>query len=658
MNQRVMHQDAHTDAGDAGDARTANGDTVRLTTAQALVRYLAAQRVTKEDGSGTEPLFGGVFAIFGHGNVAGMGEALYQHREELPTLRAHNEQAMAHSAIAYAKAHFRRRMMAVTTSIGPGATNLLTAAALAHVNRLPVLLLPGDIFVSRAPDPVLQQVEDFNDGGVSANDAFKPVSRYFDRIVHPAQLLSALPRALRILTDAAMCGPVTLALPQDVQAQAYDFPVDFFTPRVVRFHSPAPRADEIDAAFARLRRAKRPLIVAGGGVLYGRATDALQRFATAHGVPVAETQAGKGSLAWNDPLNAGAIGVTGSPAANALANDADCVLAIGTRLQDFTTGSNTLFTQADVIAINANAFDGLKHRALVVEADARLALDALADPLQGWHAERTWTARAHKLAAGWRDTVSTLTHAPQRDAVLPYEGDVIGAIQRSAPHSATDDIVVCAAGTLPAELHKLWRAGKPGAYHVEYGYSCMGYEIAGGLGAKLARPSREVIVMLGDGSYLMMNSEIATSVMLGAKLIVVVLDNRGYGCINRLQQACGGAPFNNLLDDCMQGPLGAPAIDFAAHARALGAEAEHVANIAGLEAAMQRARAAERTYVICIDTDPARTTDDGGWWWEVAVPEVSSREAVRGARAKYDAQIAARADPAALNDRANPTDHE
>ncbi|HEY1996267.1 3D-(3,5/4)-trihydroxycyclohexane-1,2-dione acylhydrolase (decyclizing) [Paraburkholderia sp.] len=641
MNQRVLHHEPV--ASHAPESVAPAQGTLRLTAAQALVRYLAAQRVKSEDGSSTEPLFGGVFAIFGHGNVAGMGEALYEHRHELPTLRAHNEQAMAHSAIAFAKAHFRRRMMAVTTSIGPGATNLLTAAALAHVNRLPVLLLPGDIFVSRAPDPVLQQVEDFHDGGISANDAFKPVSRYFDRIVHPAQLLTALPRAIRVLTDAALCGPVTLALPQDVQAAAYDFPAEFFEPRVVSFHVPAPVTEEIEAAVARLRRAKRPLIVAGGGVLYGRATDALHAFATAHGIPVAETQAGKGSLAWNDPLNAGALGVTGSPAANALAHDTDCVLAIGTRLQDFTTGSNTLFTQADVIGINANAFDGLKHRGLVVEADARLALGALATGLGNWHAERTWTTLAHKLSASWRETVATLTHAPQRDTVLPYDADVIGAVQRSSDKSTTDDIVVCAAGTLPAELHKLWRAGRPGAYHVEYGYSCMGYEIAGGLGAKLARPEREVIVMVGDGSYLMLNSEIATSVMLGAKLIIVVLDNRGYGCINRLQQACGNAPFNNLFDDCAQGPLGAPTIDFAAHARSLGAQAEHVANVAALEGALQRARAADRTYVISIDTDPARTTDDGGWWWEVAVPEVSTQEKVRAARAQYEAHIDARA---------------
>jgi 3D-(3,5/4)-trihydroxycyclohexane-1,2-dione acylhydrolase (decyclizing) len=645
MNQRVLHHDqaATADAGAAAtSASTAARGTVRLTAAQALVRYLAAQRVKTIDGSGVEPMFGGVFAIFGHGNVAGIGEALYQHRDELPTLRAHNEQAMAHSAIAFAKAHFRRRMMAVTTSIGPGATNLLTAAALAHVNRLPVLLLPGDIFVSRAPDPVLQQVEDFHDGGISANDAFKPVSRYFDRIVHPAQLLTALPRAMRVLTDAALCGPVTLALPQDVQATAFDFPADFFEPRVVTFHSFAPIAEELEAALATLRNAKRPLIVAGGGVLYGHATKALHAFATAYGIPVAETQAGKGSLAWDDPLNAGALGVTGSPAANALAHEADCVLAVGTRLQDFTTGSNTLFTQADVIGINANAFDGLKHRAQIVQADARLALDALSEHLTGWRADREWTARAQQLSANWRDTVAKLTHAPQRDNVLPYDADVIGAVQRSSAMSTTDDIVVCAAGTLPAELHKLWRAGRPGAYHVEYGYSCMGYEIAGGLGAKLAHPEREVIVMVGDGSYLMMNSEIATSVMLGAKLVIVVLDNRGYGCINRLQQACGGAPFNNMFDDCQQGALGAPTIDFAAHARSLGAQAEHVANVTELEAALQRARAADRTYLISIDTDAARTTDDGGWWWEVAVPEVSSRETVRKARAQYEAQIAAR----------------
>jgi 3D-(3,5/4)-trihydroxycyclohexane-1,2-dione acylhydrolase (decyclizing) len=624
----------------------ANETTVRLTTAQALVRYLAAQRVVIENDEGnreTVPLFGGVFAIFGHGNVTGVGEALYQHRGELPTYRAHNEQAMAHSAIAYAKAHLRRRMMAVTTSIGPGATNLVTAAALAHVNRLPVLLLPGDIFVSRAPDPVLQQVEDFHDGGVSANDTLKPVSRYFDRIVHPAQLLTALPRALHVLTDAALCGPVTLALPQDVQAMAFDFPAEFFAPRVVPFSAPAPRPDELDAAVARVQRTSRPMIVAGGGVLYSRgAARALREFAERHGVPVGETQAGKGALAWDHPLNVGAVGVTGASAANALAHEADCILAVGTRLQDFTTGSNTLFTQADVVCVNANLFDGIKHGAFPLIADTCAALDALGERLVDWYANDAWAERARMLAVDWRETVRRRTHAEQRPGKLPYDADVIGAVQRSAAPSPEDDIVVCAAGTLPAELHKLWRAGRPGAYHVEYGYSCMGYEIAGGLGAKLARPEREVLVLVGDGSYLMMNSEIATSVMLGAKLIVVVLDNRGYGCINRLQQACGGAPFNNLFDDCLQGPLGAPDIDFAAHARSLGANAEHVANVAELEAALTRARAADRTTVLVIATDPARTTEDGGWWWEVAVPAVSTRESVRAARAAYEAKLAER----------------
>ncbi|KWZ43302.1 3D-(3,5/4)-trihydroxycyclohexane-1,2-dione acylhydrolase (decyclizing) [Burkholderia savannae] len=655
MNRRATDDETRRDSSvnDIIDDPAANArGTIRLTAAQALVRYLAAQRVAANDdgdggggrADGCAPLFGGVFAIFGHGNVAGLGEALHQHRDALPTYRAHNEQAMAHSAIAYAKAHLRRRMMAVTTSIGPGATNLVTAAALAHVNRLPVLLLPGDVFVSRAPDPVLQQIEDFHDGGASANDAFKAVSRYFDRIVHPAQLLSALPRALRVLTDAALCGPVTLALPQDVQAMAYDYPAEFFAPRVVTFHAPAPVEAELDATLAQLRAAKRPFIVAGGGALYSEGgAAALAAFAERHGIPVGETQAGKSALPWDHPLNAGAVGVTGSPAANALANDADCVIALGTRLQDFTTGSNTLFAQARVVGINANAFDALKHRASIVQADARLALDALGARLEGWRADAAWTARARTLASEWRDAVNALTHAPQRAGALPYDADVIGAVQRSAPDSAVRDIAVCAAGTLPAELHKLWRAAAPGGYHVEYGYSCMGYEIAGGLGAKLARPAREVIVMVGDGSYLMMNSEIATSVMLGAKLVVVVLDNRGYGCINRLQQACGGAPFNNLFDDCVQGPLGAPRIDFAAHARALGAHAEHVADVAALEAAMARARASDRTYVICIDTDPARTTPDGGWWWEVAVPEVSPRDAVRDARANYERRLAARA---------------
>ncbi|CAG4895086.1 3D-(3,5/4)-trihydroxycyclohexane-1,2-dione acylhydrolase (decyclizing) [Paraburkholderia saeva] len=618
--------------------------TVRLTMAQALVRWMAAQFVTLPDGS-EAPLFGGVFAIFGHGNVAGVGEALHAQRDDphlpLPTLRAHNEQAMAHSAIAYAKAHFRRRMMAVTTSIGPGATNLVTAAALAHVNRLPVLLLPGDTFVSRAPDPVLQQIEVPHDATVTANDALRAVSRYFDRIVHPAQLLGTLPRALRVLTDAALCGPVTLALPQDVQAAAYDYPASFFARRLVIFHAPAPSAAELQRAAELVRGAHRPLLIAGGGVLYGHATDALAAFVRRHRIPVAETQAGKGALNWDEPLNCGAIGVTGSPAANQMATQADVVIAVGSRLQDFTTGSHSLFPHARVLAINASAFDTVKCDAFALCSDAAPALDALSAQLRDWQTEAAWHHDALQAADRWRSIVSNLTaqHAVTgTDAArLPYDADLIGAVQRSHADSPAHDIVVCAAGTLPAELHKLWRAGARGGYHVEYGFSCMGYEIAGGLGVKLARPEREVIVMVGDGSYLMMNSEIATSVMLGAKLIIVVLDNRGYGCINRLQQAVGGAPFNNMLADCLQGPHGAPATDFAAHARALGALAEHVDNVAAFEAAMQRARAAPRTYLISIDTDAARTTAEGGWWWEVAVPQTSARAQVHAA---YEAYLA------------------
>jgi len=606
--------------------------TLRLTMAQALVRYLAALRV--DDDAGDTPLFAGVWAIFGHGNVAGIGEALFAHRDVLPTYRAHNEQAMAHAAIAFAKAQMRRRMMACTTSIGPGATNLVTAAALAHANRLPVLFLPGDIFVSRAPDPVLQQIEDFQDGTVSANDCFKPVSRYFDRIVHPAQLLTALPRAVRVLTDPAACGPVTLALPQDVQAMAYDYPADFFEPPPVRFDAAPPVASQVDAAVALLRLSKRPLIVAGGGVLYGHACGALKSFADQHGVPVAETQGGKGALAWDDPMQQGSVGVTGSPAANALAQEADVVLAVGTRLQDFTTGSHSMFAGAQLVSINVAAFDAHKWRGLAVRADAGEALRALSGTLGTWRAEPEWTSRAAEAGEAWRADIARITG--RREVALPYEGDVIGAVQRSAADSTAHDIVVCAAGSLPGELHKLWRTSTPGGYHVEYGYSCMGYEIAGGLGVKMAHPEREVVVMIGDGSYLMLNSEIATSVMLGLKLVVVVLDNRGFGCINRLQQACGGAPFNNLLDDCIRAAPQPPKVDFAAHAVALGARAENVANIAGLEEALARARASDRTYVIAIETDPDRVTEEGGWWWDVAVPEVSPRAKVREARARYE----------------------
>ncbi|NQW08919.1 MAG: 3D-(3,5/4)-trihydroxycyclohexane-1,2-dione acylhydrolase (decyclizing) [Alphaproteobacteria bacterium] len=603
--------------------------TVRLTMAQALVRYLTAQ-TTRLDGE-TVPLFAGMWAIFGHGNVAGMGDALWHGREALPTYRAHNEQAMAHAAIAYAKAMNRRRMMACTTSIGPGATNMVTAAALAHANRLPVLLLPGDVFANRHPDPVLQQIEDFADGTVSANDCFRPVSRFFDRIQRPEQLLTALPRALAVLTDPAECGPVTLALCQDTQAEAYDFPASFFQPRLWTPRRARPDEDELAAAAHALSGAEKPLIVAGGGVHYSGAGERLRQFAEDHGVPVAETQAGKSALVWDHPMNLGSIGVTGSSAANACAEEADVILAVGTRLQDFTTGSWGLFKHPGrrIVILNAQPFDAHKHHAIPLVADARAGLDELAKALGAYRSPASWTEAAGRRLGDWAQAAEAVL--ADTGAALPSDAQVIGAVNRSC---AASDIVVCAAGGLPGELHKLWRAGRPNGYHVEYGYSCMGYEIAGGLGVKLAQPDREVIVMVGDGSYLMMNSEIATSVMLGLKLTIVVLDNQGFGCINRLQQGTGSAPFNNLLKDTTHATL--PAIDFRAHAESLGAIAEKVSGIPALAAALAGARSSATTHVIVIDTDPLVSTEAGGHWWDVAVPEVSERAEVRDARAVYD----------------------
>jgi 3D-(3,5/4)-trihydroxycyclohexane-1,2-dione acylhydrolase (decyclizing) len=571
---------------------------LRLSTAEALIRYLAAQQ--NEAG---ERLFAGVWAIFGHGNVGGLGNALHAHREALPTFRAHNEQAMAHAAIGFAKAQRRRRIMACTSSIGPGATNMVTAAALAHVNRLPVLFLPGDVFASRRPDPVLQQIEDFTDATVSANDCFRPVSRWWDRVTRPEQLLEALPRALAILTDPASCGPATLCLPQDVQAETAEWPEEFFESRTWRIRRPPPDAAELVEAAAAFRAARAPLVVAGGGVHYAEACAVLGAFAEAHGLPVAETQAGKGALAWDHPRNVGAIGVTGAAAANALGEEADLVLAVGTRLQDFTTGSRRLF-KGQVLQLNVAPHDAAKHGALPLVADAQAGLAALGAALAGWRAPAAWTARARALTAEWHETVARAT-APG-NASLPSDAEVVGAVNRAA---GLGDVVVGAAGGLPGELHKLWRAAGPGTYHLEYGYSCMGYEIAGALGVKLADPSREVFAMLGDGAYLMLNSEIATSIALGLKLVIVVLDNRGFGCIERLQRSLGGASFNNRL--------AGPAIDFTAHAASLGAAAEKVGGIAALPAALGRARAADRTAVVVIETDPDRATLAGGFPWEV-----------------------------------------
>lgn len=602
---------------------------IRWTMAQALARWLAAQRVEVD---GVEmPYFAGVWAIFGHGNVAGLGEALAGMEDVLPTYRGHNEQGMAHAAIAFAKASRRQRAMACTTSIGPGATNMVTAAALAHVNRLPVLFLPGDVYASRRPDPVLQQVEDFADATVSANDCFRPVSRYFDRITRPEQIIDALPRAMGILTDPALCGPVTLALCQDVQAEAYDYPESFFAPRVWRRRRPRPDRAEFDGLVEALRAAKAPLIVAGGGVLYAQAEAVLADLAARTGIPVAETQAGKGALAWDHRQALGSVGVTGTSAANAAAEAADLIIGVGTRLQDFTTGSRTLFAGKRLIQVNVAAPDAIKQGAEAVVGDARETLEALAKALADWQVDPAWRAANRAAVAEWNTAWDAAT-APG-DA-LPSDAQVIGAVWRQAGEEAT---VVCAAGGLPGELHKLWRSHRPGGYHVEYGFSCMGYEVAGGLGVKMADPVRDVYVMVGDGSYLMLNSELATSVMLGKKIIVILLDNRGYGCINRLQQGTGGRPFNNLLADTVHDVL--PDIDFAAHARSLGAAAEKVGGAAELETALVRARASARSYVIVIDTDPAITTEAGGHWWDVAVPEVSDRPEVRAARRDYDHRI-------------------
>ena len=603
--------------------------TVRLTAAQAMVRWLANQRT--ESG---ERFIEGIWAIFGHGNVAGIGEALQAAGDDFPTWRGHNEQTMAHTAIAYAKAMKRQRAMAVTTSIGPGATNLVTAAALAHVNRLPVLLIPGDVFANRAPDPVLQQVEDWGDGTVSANDCFRPVSRYFDRISRPEHILTALPRALRVMTDPAECGPVTLAFCQDVQAEAYDYPESFFLPKVWRVRRPEPDAAELDGAIAAIRAAKAPVIVAGGGVIYSEAEETLAAFAGKHGIPVVETQGGKSALAHDHALNFGPVGVTGGAAANAVCAGADLVIGVGTRFQDFTTGSWSLFKNPArrLLSINVQPFDAGKHGAAGLVADAKVALERIGAALGA----QRWDAPAAGLRSDWAAATAAVKAAPGPGNALPTDAQVIGAVQRAA---GPDTVVMGAAGTMPGELHKIWDAAQ-GGYHMEYGYSCMGYEVAGALGIKLARPSTDVVCMVGDGSYMMANSELATAVMMGVPFTVVLTDNRGYGCINRLQQGCGGAPFNNLLDDTRH--VNASAIDFVAHAGAMGAKAVKAADIAGLEAELKAAKGADRPVVIVIDTDPAPSTGAGGHWWDVAVPEVSARAEVNAARARYEEQLQSR----------------
>ncbi|NUB43370.1 3D-(3,5/4)-trihydroxycyclohexane-1,2-dione acylhydrolase (decyclizing) [Fertoebacter nigrum] len=596
--------------------------TIRLTAAQAMMRWLSVQQ-TEDGGRFIE----GVWAIFGHGNVAGIGEALHGIGAALPTWRGHNEQTMAHAAIAYAKAAKRRRAMAVTTSIGPGALNVVTAAALAHVNRLPVLIIPGDVFANRAPDPVLQQIEDFSDGTVSANDCFRPVSRYFDRISRPEHLLTALPRAFRVMTDPADCGPVTLAFCQDVQAEAFDYPEEFFAPKVWRFRRPEPDAGDLAEAVAALKAAKAPVIVAGGGVIYSQAEAELAAFATAHNIPVVETQGGKSALAFDHPLNFGPVGVTGASSANIACEAADLVIGLGTRFQDFTTGSWALFKNPArrILSINVQAYDAYKHGALHLVADAKIALQALGDAL----GSQSFAANA-ALRDDWFAATAAVKAAPGAGNALPTDAQVIGAVNRAA---MPETVVMGAAGTMPGELHKIWDAAQ-GGYHMEYGFSCMGYEIAGAMGIKMARPGADVVCMLGDGSYMMANSELATAVMMGIGFTVVLTDNRGYGCINRLQQATGGAPFNNLLDDSHH--VNPAAIDFVAHAASMGAKAVKAADIAALERELAAAKGAAIPVVIVIDTDPAPSTEAGGYWWDVAVPAVSVRPEVGAARARYE----------------------
>ena len=602
--------------------------TIRLTMAQALVNYLLAQR-TLIDGE-EHSLFGGVFAIFGHGNVTCLGEALEAVKDRLPTWRGQNEQSMALAGIAYAKAKRRRQIMIATSSIGPGALNMVTAAGVAHANRLPILLISGDTFANRLPDPVLQQVEHFGDPTVTVNDAFKPVARYWDRITRPEQIISSLPQAVRTMLDPADCGPAFLALSQDIQGEACDYPEAFFETKVWRIPRPRPDVEELAAAADGIRKAEKPLIIAGSGVHYSGAHEELSAFAERHRLPVVETIAGRAVMTHDHPNNAGPLGVVGSASANALTADADVVLAIGTRLQDFTTGSWTVFQHenAKIIALNTARFDATKHRSFPLVSDAKTGLLELGASLDSWQGPKAWMDRAAKEYAGWNRTVDQ--HSGPTNAAVPSYAHVVGAVNRAADPS---DLVLTAAGGVVGELSKNWRAKTTGSFHCEFGFSCMGYEIAGGWGAKMADPERDVIVFCGDGSYLMMNSDIYSTVLTGQKLIIIVCDNGGFAVINRLQNFKGSASFNNLIKDCrIEHEV---SVDFVAHAKAMGADGEKVAAIGELEAAFKRAKAADRTYVISIDVHAHEWTP-GDAWWDVAVPEVSKRRQVQDARAEHD----------------------
>lgn len=601
----------------------ARSRTMTLTASQAIILYLSKQRVEDLNGD-ILPMFGGVYGIFGHGNVSGIGEALWEYREVLPFLRGQSEQGMAHSAIAFAKASRCRRMMAVTSSIGPGATNMITACALAHVNRLPCLFLPGDTFASRRPDPVLQQLEHDRSPNITVNDCFIPVSRYFDRITRPEQLIDSLPQAMRTLLDPVSRGPVTLSLPQDTQTEVFDYPTEMFEEVIHPVRRPEADKGELERAAKVLRGAKRPLIIAGGGVHYSGAEKSLQGFASQHGIPVGESQAGKGSLPWNHPMCLDGIGVTGTRAANEIAAKADVILCVGTRLSDFTTASKSLFHRPGVrfVGLNVNSFDGIKGSAETVTGDAMRSLEALSEELGTWRSDSSYLDEIDRARSQWFSERKQLL-APT--STIPSDAQVLGTLN----HIAQDhDIVVSAAGGLPGELHKHWQTSDPIGYHLEYGYSCMGYEIAGGVGVKLAHPDREVYVLVGDGSYLMLHTELLTSLQLGIKINVVLLDNHGFGCINRLQGACGQPSFGNLF------PESSPDIDFVASARSYGAKACKVGSLEELEKALKANKSETRSCVTVIETDPSKSSP-GSAWWDVAVAQTSTEPSVNAASVRY-----------------------
>jgi 3D-(3,5/4)-trihydroxycyclohexane-1,2-dione acylhydrolase (decyclizing) len=608
--------------------------TLRMTMAQALIRFLKNQYVERD---GQEHLFfAGVLGIFGHGNVAGIGQALQQN-PDFPYYLVRNEQAGVHMASGFAKASNRMRAFACTSSIGPGATNMITGAALATINRLPVLLLPGDIFARRNVAPVLQQLESPATQDTGVNDCFKPVSRYWDRIYRPEQLITALPEAMRVLTSPSDCGAVTLSLPQDVQAEAYDYPEELFRKRVWLIRRGQPDEVSMSRAVAAIRSSRKPLIVAGGGVLMSEACAALDKFVAQTGIPVAETQAGKGSLAWDHPQSMGAIGATGTLAANRLAHSADLVIGIGTRYADFTTASMTAFQNPQVRFVNINMaeFDAYKVAAIPVVADARVALEQLVAALAGFRVSKEYEAEASTLKLQWEAEVDRLFNL--NNPGRPAQSEVIGALWEA---SGPRDVMLSAAGSHPGDLHKLWRTRTPNGYHMEYGYSCMGYEIPGAIGAKLADPSREVYVFLGDGTYQMMSSEIVTSVQEGVKIIIVLVDNHGFASIGALSRSLGMSGFGTSyrFRSPASGQLnGDPlTVDFAANARSLGAHALKAATLKEFKEALRKAKTLDRTTVIVVETDPAVSVPGYESWWDVVAAEVSEMESVRAARVNYE----------------------